>query len=112
MMEMDSELNPLERAVKKYIFHVERLVVANHQALGGGIPGTPAVTFSVGPKFARVIISKGGGQRCAHTFIDTTNGNILNAEGWKKPGKRVCGSVYAERVDGYGVSHFGAVYLK
>lgn len=51
----------------------------------------------------------------AHCFIDLENGNVLKADGWKRPAPQVRGNIFAEDFDigvGRAVGEFGAVYLK
>lgn len=46
-------------------------------------------------------------------FIDLENGNILKADGWKRPAKGVRGNIFEENFSiGKGVSEYGAAYLR
>jgi hypothetical protein len=51
----------------------------------------------------------------AHCFIDLENGNVLKADGWKRPAPQIRGNIFSEDFDigvGRGVSEYGAAYLK
>jgi hypothetical protein len=48
-----------------------------------------------------------------HCFIDMATGNILKADGWKRPAPQVRGSIFNANFDiGKAVGQYGAVYLR
>ena len=48
-----------------------------------------------------------------HCFIDMANGNILKADGWKRPAPQVRGSIFNANFDiGKAVGEYGAAYLR
>lgn len=51
-----------------------------------------------GLKFAR-IVTNAHGSRSVYCFVDLSNGDILKAEGWKKPAKGKRGSIWNENCD-------------
>jgi hypothetical protein len=75
---------------------------------------------TIGKKYARIVRrdkwpdqEPSGGS--AHCFIDLDNGNILKADGWKRPAPQIRGNIFAEDFDigvGRAVGEFGAAYLK
>jgi hypothetical protein len=40
------------------------------------------------------IVAEGNAQRSAWAFVDTTNGDVLKADGWKAPAKGSRGNIY------------------
>ncbi len=56
-------------------------------------------TFEVeyGQKFARIVNQDS--QRMVYCFIDLSNGDILKADGWKKPAKGKRGSIWNDGLD-------------
>jgi hypothetical protein len=42
--------------------------------------------YRANQRFVRIVMDNG--QRSVHAFVDTTNGALIKAEGWKKPAKR------------------------
>lgn len=74
----------------------------------------------VGPKNIRIVRQDQwpdqeptGGS--AHCFIDAATGNILKADGWKKPAPQIRGNIFKDDFDigvGKAVGEFGAAYLR
>jgi hypothetical protein len=74
----------------------------------------------VGKKYARIVRrdkwpdqAPTGGS--AHCFIDLANGNILKADGWKRPAPQIRGNIFKDDFDigpGKAVGEFGAAYLR
>jgi hypothetical protein len=53
----------------------------------------PLITIERGRRYAKVIDINNGG-RSVRCFVDTTNGNILKADGWKKPASGARGNIF------------------
>jgi hypothetical protein len=75
----------------------------------------PVEADKPGPKYLRLfrksIINPVSGQfqRTCYCFIDLANGDILKADGWKKPAKHARGNIF-KGLDG--TDKYGASYLK
>jgi hypothetical protein len=54
----------------------------------------PEIETEPGKKYVRIIYSSDPSSRSAWGFIDTTNGNILKADSWKRPAPQPRGNVY------------------
>jgi hypothetical protein len=74
------------------------------------------LTTMRGIRYIRVVTSStwdgevDGSSRSVYCFIDTQTGDVLKAEGWKKPAKHPRGNIYsADPVSG--VTQHGAKYL-
>lgn len=61
-------------------------------------PGRPAPSLSAerGRRYIR-IVSDNGCQRSAFGFVDASNGDVLKADGWKRPAKGSRGHIADER---------------
>jgi hypothetical protein len=69
----------------------------------------PVLTLDRGRRYIRVVRSDPG-SRSVHCFIDTLNGDVLKADGWKKPAKGARGSIF--EVGKEGVSSYGGLYAR
>ena len=47
-----------------------------------------------------------------YCFVDTTNGDVLKAAGWKSPAKHARGNIYEDGNGALGVTAYGATYLR
>lgn len=78
-------------------------------------PNLPRVTLETmpGKRYIRIVRSdESGVQRSVHCFIDTTNGDVLKAAGWKAPAKHARGNIFDEQ-NGLGkMGEYGPAYLR
>jgi hypothetical protein len=80
------------------------------------------ITAEFGPKNIRIVrreLWKSHGPDAeptngsVHCFIDAATGNILKADGWKRPAKGIRGSIFAQGFDlGRAVTQYGAAYAR
>jgi hypothetical protein len=65
-----------------------------------------------GRKYIRIVREdvKGSG-RSVHCFVDAANGDILKADGWKRPAKHARGNIFADNPLA-GMGDYGAQYLR
>lgn len=78
-------------------------------------PNLPTVTFETMPGKRYVRIVRGdasGGQRSVHCFVDTTNGDVLKAAGWKAPAKHARGNIFDEQNGLGSMQEYGPAYLR
>lgn len=47
-----------------------------------------------GKRYVR-IVEDNGSQRSVHSFVDTTNGDVLKSATWKAPAKHARGNIYS-----------------
>jgi hypothetical protein len=87
-----SESPAFADALRRFMALVERNLNASRERL---VPGSSPLTLTAepGPRYVRIVKTEGG-SRSVYGFIDTTNGNLLHAESWKKPKKRPSGNIY------------------
>jgi hypothetical protein len=86
-------------------------IIDDHYARNYPTQGA-VLTAERGPRYVRIVRSyKGETSRSAHCFIDTTNGDVLKADGWKKPAKHARGNIFAENAVA-GMGPHGALYLR
>ena len=88
---------------------------------GKELPYSYVITSEVGKKNVRIVRrelwpnSEEPQHGSVHCFIDLATGNILKADGWKRPAPQVRGSIFKEDFDigpGKAVGEFGAAYLR
>lgn len=53
---------------------------------------TPQLTVMRGQRYIR-IVAETPGQRSSWCFVDTTNGDVLKCDGWKRPAKGARGNI-------------------
>jgi hypothetical protein len=67
-----------------------------------------------GRKYIRIVredVKPGAQGRSVHCFVDASNGDILKADGWKKPAKHARGNIFnANPLEG--MDDYGAKYLR
>ena len=70
-------------------------------------------TYSIdkGRNYWRIVANGAGGSRSVYCFLDTRNGDILKAAGWKAPAKHPRGNIFDKNILG-GLSPYGADYIK
>ena len=64
-----------------------------------------------GVRYARIVIA-GQVSRSVYCFIDLENGDILKAEGWKKPAKHARGNLGTPSGWNTAVTAYGGAYLR
>ena len=65
-----------------------------------------------GRKYIRIVREQTKGEgRSVHCFVDVSNGDILKADGWKKPAKHARGNIYSDNPMDAMDDH-GAKYLR
>lgn len=101
-------------------------VQAKMNTYAGDLHATPdQVELERGPRYIRVVIVSGSRlnpvSRSVHSFIDSTNGDILKPKGWKGPGRTSSlkgftngarGTIMEDDCGLKYVSHFGVHYLR
>ncbi len=73
----------------------------------------PMITIMTGKRYVRVVkeerVSHG---RSVHCFVDIATGDVLKADGWKRPAKNPRGNIYSPLHGQEGVTVWGARYLR
>lgn len=73
----------------------------------------PKISIMVGARFVRIVKDEvSGAGRSVYCFVEIGTGNVLKADGWKRPAKGVRGSIFAKDWNGYGVGVVGANYAR
>lgn|SRR5512141_1379008 len=72
----------------------------------------PMVSADPGNKYIRIVRTDANGKsRSVHCFIDKSNGDVLKADGWKRPAKHARGNIFNADCGMGGVTPYGARYL-
>lgn len=95
-----------EEAFGKWLEKAKALVAAHY----ADYPLTkPTLEVEPGRRYIR-IVKTDPGSRSSYCFIDTTNGDVLKAESWKKPAKGARGNIFIEGKEG--VTPYGGHYIR
>lgn len=81
-----------EPAFALFLSEAQRLGAEDYAHFAKSGWGTTLVAER-GKRFIR-IVAEGNGQRSAWAFVDTTNGDVLKAAGWKAPAKGARGNIF------------------
>lgn len=85
-------------------------VIRKHYVANGFNMTPPSLSYEAGPKYVRVVRGDGT-SRSVHCFVEIATGNVLKADGWKRPAKASRGNIYAENPVA-GMGPYGAAYLR
>lgn len=97
-------------ALKAYVVALQDKVDQHQKDNFPSLPRT-LITIETGVKYVRVVRNDNGQGGSVHSFINTVNGDILKAAGWKAPAKHARGSIYAPDHGMSAVTVYGANYL-
>lgn len=70
----------------------------------------PQLSLERGKRYIRIV--RTDTSRSVHCFIDTTNGDVLMAAGWKAPAKHARGNIFDEKNGLGSMGVYGAAYIK
>lgn len=113
--------NPaVQSRIEQFAMGVEAMIKATYIAsypasYAGENPRmkTPKISIDWGIKNAKIVRCDGEGKpESVFCFVDLENGNILKADGWKKPAPQPRGSVMKEDFGVGDVTAYGARYMK
>lgn len=89
----------------EYVKVVEKIVWKNYES----VDRKPKIEVEVGRRYAKVSVNGNG----VHTFIDTTNGNILKAATYAAPQKNgVRGNIFSADLGESVIDWHGTKYLR
>ncbi len=84
-----------DAALAKFVADSQR-VLDEQRARHSPSSSRELLSVEPGRRYVRVVrASENGSSRSVYGFVDTTNGNVLKADSWKKPAKTLRGSIYA-----------------
>lgn len=64
-----------------------------------------------GKRYIRIVVQRGM-QRSVYCFVERETGNVLKADGWKRPAKHARGNIRDSKQGMGGVTQYGGVYLR
>ena len=103
-------MEPTFKAALDTFVSQAQAIVDAHMASFVNLP-REVLTVEPGRRYVRVVRSNGGSSRSVYCFIDSTNGNVLKAESWKKPHPMMRGNVYRDPANKC-VDWHGAFYAR
>jgi hypothetical protein len=98
-------------ALKSFVEKVNAMVREHHQREGYTLPPPTIAIDPRGKKYTRIVECDAGGPRSVWCFVEKATGNILKAEGWKRPAKHARGNIYDANPLA-GVDVHGPLYLR
>lgn len=72
----------------------------------------PTLTVERNPKYWRVVRNEASGGRSVYCFIEAATGDVLKADGWKRPAKGVRGNLFDESNGLARMTPYGTEYNK
>jgi hypothetical protein len=101
----------LLQRLNQFLRLATRLRTAHTQTHYPSLTPDPPLEMMNGQRYVRVVAGSRG-SRSVYCFIDKTNGDVLKAEGWKKPAKHKRSNLFDDDYGLSGVGPYGAKYLK
>ncbi len=119
---MENNKESFEEALARFILVNQQAIDAHYQKDYPGLWASRAANVEQlsfdpkGVKYVRIVGTRGAdsnhrGSRSVFCFVEVSTGNVLKADGWKKPAKGARGSIYAATYEGYGTTVYGAKYI-
>lgn len=97
-----------QEAFALFLERLKELVDGEYKA---HYPNLTAPTWEAEYGLKNVRVVRVSNQRMVHCFVDMTNGDVLKAEGWKKPAPTPRGNIFSDMNGMEGVNAYGAEYL-
>jgi hypothetical protein len=105
-----------DAALARFVADAQALVDAH---MAADFPRNPRKVLAVmrGGRYARITVDdvrdgKPAGQRSCFCFVDSTNGDVLKAAGWKAPAKGARGNIYTYTNVNECITSYGAHYAR
>lgn len=89
-----------------------QLLVSDNDRKFDKVTFNTQLSTEYGRRYVRVVKSDDFGSRSVYCFVDQTTGNVLKADGWKRPAKHARANIYAEDGGLGGVGPYGAAYIR
>ena len=100
----------MESRIQEFVGLVRTVGEEYRQTMNLTMLPTEDVSVSFGRKYAKIV--RTGEQTMVHSFVDTTNGDILMAATWKAPvTKSPRGNIFADDLGRSAIHAHGAKYL-
>lgn len=106
----DAEVKDFGSALAGFIAVAQEKIDAEH---ADTVCANPQLSTETGRRYVRIVrtLYRDPTNRSVFCFVDTTNGNVLKAAGWKAPAKHARGNIYADDNGAGAVNAYGARYL-
>jgi len=100
----------IKRAILEFVKHAQKTVDGQYTE---GIVTPPILEVMWGKKYARIVRQETFGTgRSVFGFVDLENGDLLKAEGWKRPAKHARGNVLDKNTWKGSHSPWGMAYMR
>ena len=99
-------MNSFETALDLFVKHVQSIVNENSYF-------NTKIIAKAGSKNVKIIKQETNGPSVSvYCFVRKADGAVLKAAGWNAPAKHARGTIYTDDPTRYGVSSYGAHYIK
>ncbi len=96
----------------KFVGKAQMLISENERRIHDKVKFNTRLEVMHGRRYVRVVKTDDFDHRSAYCFVDKQNGNVLKADGWKRPAKHARGNIYGEDGGLGGVTPYGAAYIR
>ncbi len=96
----------------QFVKKAEMLIRENERKLYENVKFNSRLEVMHGRRYVRVVKTDDFDHRSAYCFVDKQNGNVLKADGWKRPARHARGNIYGEDGGLGGVTPYGATYIR
>ena len=107
-------MTDFDTALATFITGCQETVDRYHEHMGYGDINAVEITLDPnGRRYKRIVRSDvNGSSRSVHCFVDTTNGDVLKAAGWKSPAKHARGNIFDDHNGLSRMGPYGPEYLR
>ena len=97
-----------ETKLETFVVGAQKVIDNWHTQNNYSLP-TPKLSVQRGKRYVKIV--RTDTQSSVHCFVDTTDGSVLKAAGWKAPAKGARGNIFNDDSGLGGVTQWGGRYL-
>lgn len=101
-----------DTALASFVAGCQRIVTENDRKYDNPDLFKTKIEVEPGRRYVRIVRSDKGLSRSAHCFVDTKNGDVLKAAGWKAPAKHARGNIFNADNGLDCMGPYGAAYIR
>ena len=110
---MDSTNPEFAKRFDALVAHGQRLIDENFAAHYPNLRPNKLSVEPGGRRYVKIVTTTdaGNGQTSVWAFVDTTNGDVLKPDGWRKPAKHARGNLFDADGGTAHISSYGPAYM-
>lgn len=99
----------IKEAIEGFVFDCQKMIDAHYaEHLSNLTP--PKLIVAENPRYWRIIRTESGTGRSVYCFVDPMTGDVLKADGWKRPAKGARGNLFDDTKGMSRMTVYGAGY--